>query len=82
MPSEEKTTETGEGGNPAEAAASFLMRLAISLVMPLWGLAMLILGIRNMSGWWIIFGLIVGGLGALFFVGSPLTDPIFKDRRI
>jgi len=82
MPSEEKATETEAGGNPAEQAASFVMRLAISLVMPIWGLAMLILGIRNMSGWWIIFGLIVGGLGALFFVGSPLTDPIFKDRRL
>lgn len=65
----------------AERAVSMLMRLGISIVMPLWGLAMLILGIRNMSGWWIIFGLIVGGLGTLFFVGSPLTDPIFKDRR-
>jgi len=82
MASEEKTTENEEGGNPAEQAASFVMRLAISLVMPLWGLAMLLLGIRNMSGWWILFGLIVGGLGGLFFVGSPLTDPIFKDRRI
>ena len=59
-----------------------LFRLGISLVMPLWALAMLILGIRDMSGWWILFGLIVGGLGALFFVGSPLTDPIFKDRRL
>ena len=66
----------------AERAVSIVMRLGISLVMPLWGLIMLILGIRNMSGWWIIFGLIVGGLGALFFVGSPLTDPIFKDRRL
>jgi len=66
----------------AERAVSMLFRLGISLVMPLWALAMLILGIRDMSGWWIIFGLIVGGLGALFFVGSPLTDPIFKDRRL
>jgi len=66
----------------AERAVSILLRLGISLVFPIWALAMLILGIRNMSGWWIIFGLIVGGLGALFFVGSPLTDPIFKDRRL
>jgi hypothetical protein len=66
----------------AERAVSMLMRLGISLVMPLWALAMLILGLRDRSGWWIIFGLIVGGLGALFFVGSPLTDPIFKDRRL
>lgn len=66
----------------AERAVSMLMRLGISLVMPLWALAMLILGIEYRSGWWVIFGLIVGGLGMLFFVGSPLTDPIFKDRRL
>ena len=66
----------------AERAVSILMRLAISLVMPLWALAMLLLGIRDMSGWWILFGLIVGALGLLFFVGSPLTDPVFKDRRL
>jgi len=66
----------------AERAVSMLMRLGISVVMPLWALAMLLLGIRDRSGWWILFGLIVGGLGMLFFVGSPLTDPIFKDRRL
>jgi len=66
----------------AERAVSNLMRLAISLVMPLWALAMLILGIRNMSGWWIGCGLVVGAIAMLFFVGSPLTDPIFKDRRL
>jgi hypothetical protein len=66
----------------AERAVSTLMRLAISLVMPLWALAMLILGIRNMSGWWIGSGLVVGAIAMLFFVGSPLTDPIFKDRRL
>jgi hypothetical protein len=66
----------------AERAVSILMRLAISLVMPVWALAMLILGIRNQSGWWIGCGLVVGALGMLFFVGSPLTDPIFKDRRL
>lgn len=66
----------------AERAVSTLMRLLISLVMPLWALAMLILGIRNMSGWWIGCGLVVGAIAMLFFVGSPLTDPIFKDRRL
>ena len=66
----------------AERAVSTLMRLEISLVMPLWALAMLILGIRNMSGWWIGSGLVVGAIAMLFFVGSPLTDPIFKDRRL
>ncbi len=43
-----------------------LMRLAISLVMPLWALAMLLLGIRNLSGWWIGCGLAVSLLRCCF----------------
>ena len=78
----EKSTESEQGGAAAERAISLLMRLAISLVMPVWALAMLILGIRHQSGWWIGCGLVVGAIALLFFVGSPLTDPVFKDRRL
>ena len=66
----------------AEYAVSVLMRLLVSLALPVWGLVMLIIGIMYVSGWWIGCGLVVGAIGLLFFVGSPLTDPIFKDRRI
>ena len=66
----------------AEYAASIVMRLLVSLALPVWGLVMLILGIEYVSGWWIGCGLVVGAIGLLFFVGSPLTDPIFKDRRL
>jgi hypothetical protein len=66
----------------AENAVSILMRLLISFALPMWGLAMLLLGIRNRSPWWIGCGLATGVIGLLFFVGSPLTDPIFKDRRL
>lgn len=66
----------------AEYAVSLLMRLLVSLALPLWGLVMLILGITYVSGWWIGCGLVVGAIGLLFLVGSPLTDPIFKDRRL
>jgi hypothetical protein len=66
----------------AEYAVSVLMRLLVSLALPVWGLVMLIIGITYVSGWWIGCGLVVGAIGLLFFVGSPLTDPIFKDRRI
>ena len=66
----------------AEYAVSVLMRLLVSLALPVWGLVMLIIGITYVSGWWIGCGLVVSAIGLLFFVGSPLTDPIFKDRRI
>lgn len=66
----------------AEQAVSVLMRLLISLALPIWGLAMLVLGIMDRSPWWIGCGLAVGAVGLLFLVGSPLTDPIFKDRSI
>jgi hypothetical protein len=66
----------------AEYAASIVMRLLVSLALPVWGLVMLVIGIRNFSGWWIGCGLVVGAIGLLFMVGSPLTDPIFKERRL
>lgn len=66
----------------AEHAVSVLMRLLVSLALPVWGLVMLVIGITYVSGWWIGCGLVVGAIGLLFFVGSPLTDPIFKDRQL
>ncbi len=66
----------------AERAVSLLMRLLVSFALPAWGLAMLVLGVRYASGWWIGCGLAVGAVGLLFFVGSPLTDPIFQERRL
>jgi hypothetical protein len=64
----------------AEKGASFLMRLFVSMVLPLWGLAMLVLGIQSGSLWWIGCGLVVGGIGALMLAGSPLTDSILRGR--
>ncbi len=78
----ESQEQTPESGNTVEQAVSFLMRLLISLALPIWGLAMLVLGLRNGSPWWIGCGLATGGIGLLFLVGSPLTDPLFKDRSL
>lgn len=66
----------------AEHAASIVMRFLVSLALPVWGLVMLVLGITYVSGWWIGCGVVVGAIGILFLVGSPITDPIFKDRRL
>lgn len=64
----------------AERLVSFVMRLGISMVMPAWALAMLIVGIEWRSPWWIVCGLAVGGVGVLFLAGSPLTDAFLRNR--
>jgi hypothetical protein len=62
----------------AERAISFVMRLLVSLVLPLWALAMLIVGFEWQSPWWILCGLAVGGVGLLMLAGSPLLDSILR----
>ncbi len=63
----------------AERAVSVLARLVISLVMPLWALAMVLLGVEYRSAWWIGTGLVVGGIGLLLFCGSPLIERYLQD---
>jgi hypothetical protein len=63
----------------AEKAVSFLMRLLVSMVLPLWGVAMLVLGIEWRSVWWIGCGVAVGGVGLLMLAGSPLLDSVLRD---
>jgi hypothetical protein len=60
---------------------SMLMRLGVSLVMPVWGLIMLVLGLRDGSLWWIGCGAVVGAIGLLLFVGSPLARPVLDLRE-
>lgn len=64
----------------AEKAVSFLMQLGVSLVLPLWGLAMLVLGVEWRSGWWLGCGVAVGAIGLLMLAGSPLSTPFFRQR--
>lgn len=65
----------------AEYAVSLLMRLFTSALLPIWALAMLIVGFSDGSVWWIACGLVVGAVGLLMFVGSPLLDPFFSERK-
>lgn len=65
----------------AEQAVSLLMRLFTSVLLPVWAVAMLIVGFVDGSIWWVVCGVAVGAVGLLFFVGSPLVDPFFSDRR-
>jgi hypothetical protein len=63
----------------AERTVSFVMRLFVALVLPLWGLAMLALGIEWRSPWWIGCGVVVGGIGLLMLAGSPFLDSFLRE---
>ncbi len=65
----------------AEHAISALMRFVVSLIIPIWALAMLALGIEYRSIWWLGCGLAVGAVGLLFMVGNPLAKPVLDIRE-
>ena len=65
----------------AERAISALMRFVVSLIIPIWALAMLALGVEYRSIWWLGCGLAVGAIGLLFMVGNPLADPVLDVRE-
>jgi len=64
-----------------EATISFVVRMVISLIMPVWGLAMLILGFTWASPWWIICGAVTAGVGAILAVGNPLIWPLVSEAQ-
>jgi len=65
----------------AEHAISALMRFIVSLIIPIWALAMLALGVEYRSIWWIGCGVAVGAVGLLFMVGNPLAKPVLDIRE-
>jgi len=65
----------------AEHAISALMRFVVSLIIPLWALAMAVLGIEYRSIWWLGCGVAVGAVGLLFMVGNPLASPVLDIRE-
>jgi hypothetical protein len=65
----------------AEHAISALMRFVVSLIIPIWALAMLALGVEYHSLWWLGCGVAVGAVGVLFLVGNPLAAPVLDLRE-
>ncbi len=74
-------TSMADASERAEQAVSLLMRLFTSALLPLWALVLIIMGAVYSSIWWLVCGLVIGAVGLLMFVGSPLVDPFFSDRR-
>ena len=70
-----------EGSSRIERAVSFVMRLIVSLLLPGWGVAMIVLGLIDGSGWWVITGLTVLAIGVVLFAGGSLVTPFLGGRR-
>ena len=68
-----------EGGGLAQRTFSFSMRLLVSLILPAWGLAMIVLRARSAAGWWIATGVVVLLIGAIFFAGTTLVTPFCRE---
>jgi hypothetical protein len=70
-----------EGGSSAERAISFIVRLVVSLIIPAWGVVMLVLGLKSGEGWWIAIGSVVILIGVIFLGGSSLATAFISGGR-
>jgi hypothetical protein len=70
-----------EGSSAIERTVSFVLRLLVSLLLPGWGLAMIVMGAMWGMFWWIATGLVVLAIGVVFFAGSSLITPYLGGRR-
>jgi hypothetical protein len=71
-----------EGSSPIERTVSFVLRLAVSLLLPGWGLAMIVMGFMWGMFWWIATGVVVFAIGVVFFAGSSLVTPYLGGRPL
>jgi hypothetical protein len=71
-----------EGSSPVERSVSFVLRLVVSLLLPGWGLAMIVMGLLAGMFWWIATGLVVLAIGVVFFAGSSLITPFLGGRPL
>ena len=55
-----------------QESISWSLRLVVSLILPLWGAVLIVLGIKDGSLWWIASGVAIVAAGAVTFIGSPL----------
>jgi hypothetical protein len=53
-----------------QESISWGLRLIVSLILPLWGIVLIVLGVKDGSLWWVA----IGAAGAVTFIGSPLMD--------
>jgi hypothetical protein len=69
-----------ERASTSEGAIGFVMRLLVSLALPVWGLATIGVGVADSNGWWIATGAVVQAIGVLLFAVSSLVSPPIGGR--
>lgn len=65
-----------------EATVSLVARTAISLMLPLWGILMLLAGLIWGEPWWVICGAAVIGVGLILAVGNPVVWDLVSDMEM
>jgi hypothetical protein len=60
--------------NRFHESISWVIRLLVSLLLPAWGIALVVIGFANGLAWWVASGAAIGIAGAIIFVGDPLFD--------
>jgi hypothetical protein len=71
-----------EGSSTAKRTVSIVIRAMVFLMLPLWGLAMIGVGVADSNVWWIATGAVVVAIGVVLFAGSSLVSPALGDRRL
>jgi len=69
-----------ERASTSEAAIGMVMRLLLSLALPVWGLATIGVGVADGNGWWTATGAVVLAIGVLLFAVSSLVSPVIGGR--
>jgi hypothetical protein len=62
-----------------EVLVDFMLRMAVSLALPVWGAVMIGLGAGWRSAWWAGCGVVVLAVGLLLAVGNPLADHSLRE---
>jgi len=62
-----------------EVLVDFMLRMAVSLALPVWGAVMIGLGAGWRSPWWAGCGAVVLAIGLLLAVGNPLADRFLRE---
>jgi hypothetical protein len=66
-------------GEKLEVLVDFMLRMAVSLALPVWGAVMIGLGASWRSPWWAGCGAVVLAIGLLLAVGNPLADRSLRE---
>lgn len=57
-----------------QQSISWILRLVVSLIFPVWGVVLVAIGVEYGSAWWIASGVAIAAVGAVTLIGSPLMD--------